>query len=87
MQDTPHLLANLVHVSWLRLRGGQPKQAAKLLGLALRHPASYSEVEHEAQPVLEALREAFGPEELDAALARGAERDLEQVVAQILAEG
>jgi tetratricopeptide (TPR) repeat protein len=87
MQDTPHLLANLAYVSWLRLRGGQPEAAARLLGLALRHPVSSSEVAHEAQPVLDLLREALGAEELEAAMARGAEMNLEQVVAQILAEG
>jgi tetratricopeptide (TPR) repeat protein len=86
MENTPQLLACLVLVSPLRLRRGQPEQAAELLGLALRHPASYSEVERDAQPVLELLREALGPEELEVALARGADRDLEQVLAQILAD-
>ena len=36
--------------------------------------------------MLELLREALGAAELEAALARGAELDLEQVVAEILAE-
>jgi len=85
IQDVPHVVNDLVWMAHLRSRAGQPERAAELLGLALRHPASYSEVDRDAQPVLEALREAFGPEELDAALARGAEMELEQVVAQILA--
>ena len=87
MQDTPHALGALVHVSRLRIRAGQPEAAAQLLGLALRHPASSSEVERDARPVLDALREALGPEGLEAALARGAEMALEQVVEVILAEG
>jgi tetratricopeptide (TPR) repeat protein len=87
MQDIPHVVSKLVLVSRLRLRGGQPEKTAELLGLALHHPASYSEVASNAQPVLEALREALGSEELEAALARGAKMELEQVVAKILAEG
>jgi tetratricopeptide (TPR) repeat protein len=86
MRDVPHTLSSMVSIAQLRSRTGQPQQAAELLGLALRHPASYSEVERDAQPVLEALREALGPEDLEAALARGAEMVLDQVVAQILAE-
>jgi hypothetical protein len=74
-------------VANLRLRGRQPLEAAHLLGLALHHPASYTEVQCMADPALEALREALDPEELEAALARGAQLDLEQVVEGILAEG
>jgi hypothetical protein len=62
-------------------------RAAELLGLVLRHPASTSEAERAAQKALEALRAELGPEELEAALARGAEMDLDQVVEEILAEG
>jgi predicted ATPase len=85
MQDTPHVVNDLVWIAHLRARAGQPQRAAELLGLALHHPASYSEVERDAQPVLELLREELGAEELQAALARGAELDLEQVVEEILA--
>ena len=86
MQDTPHALVDVVCVSRLRLRAGQPERAAELLGLALHHPASYSEVERDARPVLEMLRGALPPEELEAALARGAKLDLDAVVAEILAQ-
>ena len=60
--------------------------AAQLLGLALRHRASTSETEQDAQPVLAVLREALEPEKLEAALARRAGMALEQVVEEILAE-
>ena len=86
MQDIPHTLVYLVDMLHLRVRAGQPERAAELLGLALHHPASYSEVERAAQPVLEALREELGAEELEAALARGVGMELEQVVEEILAE-
>jgi predicted ATPase/class 3 adenylate cyclase len=86
MQDASHALSDLVPIAHLQARAGQPEGAAELLGLALQHPASYNEVELDAQPVLEALREELGTEELEAALARGAKLDLEQVVAEILAD-
>ena len=74
-------------VAQLGSHAGHLEQAAELPGLALRHPASNSEVESTAQLVLEALRAELGPEEMQAALARRAEMDLEQVMEQILAEG
>ena len=43
-------------------------------------------MERDAQPVLALLREALPAEELEAALARGAELELEQVVEEILGE-
>jgi tetratricopeptide (TPR) repeat protein len=86
-QDTPHALGDLVYIANLRSRAGQPQRAAELLGLALRHPASHSEVAHNARPVLELVRAELEPEAMEAALARGADMDLEQVVEQILAEG
>jgi tetratricopeptide (TPR) repeat protein len=86
MQDMPHVLTDLVSAAHLQARAGKPQRAAELLGLALHHPASYSEVDRDAQPVLELLREALGEEALEAALSRGAELELEQVLAEILAD-
>lgn len=77
---------NLAQVVRLRARAGQEKQAAELLGLALHHPAADATVERTREELLPSLRELLGPEELEAALARGAEMDLDQVVAEILAE-
>ncbi len=86
MKDAPHALNDLVHVAHLQARAAQAERAAELLGLALHHPASYSEVERDAQPVLELLREVLEAGELEVALARGAQLDLDQVVAEILAQ-
>jgi class 3 adenylate cyclase/tetratricopeptide (TPR) repeat protein len=86
VQDTPHALNDLVHIAHLQARAGQSERAAQLLGLALNHPASTSETELDAEPVLGLLREALGAEELEAVLARGAKLNLEQVVGEILAE-
>jgi tetratricopeptide (TPR) repeat protein len=85
MQDMPHALADLASIAHLKLRAGQPERAAELLGLALRHPATHSEIEHDSRAVLAELREALPPEQLEAALARGAKFDLDEVVGEILA--
>jgi tetratricopeptide (TPR) repeat protein len=87
MRDIPHAVADLVTTAHLYARSGARHRSAELLGLALAHPASYSEVERDAEPVLALLRAELDTGELEAALARGAEMDLEEVVAELLAEG
>ncbi len=79
-------LYNLTHVARLWARTGQHTQAAELLGLALRHSAVDMTIEQTAEKLLENLRQPLVPEELETALARGAKMDLDQVVAEILAE-
>ena len=85
IQDIPHQLSNLVRSGRLLVQEGEYERAAQILGLALHHPASYIEVEDDAQPVLEELRKALAAEELQAALERGRALDLDQVVDDILA--
>jgi hypothetical protein len=81
---TPVVLNTLVGIAHLHVRADQPEQGAELLGLALRHPASDAKVERDAAPVMAALRVALPAEELESAMARGAQLDLDQVVAEIL---
>jgi hypothetical protein len=57
------------------------------LALALHHPKSYSEAQHDAQPVLTLLGDVLGPDELEAAMGRGAQLDLEAMIEEILREG
>ncbi|KPL22102.1 MAG: hypothetical protein AMJ93_07990 [Anaerolineae bacterium SM23_84] len=85
MQAKPLALYVLAVMAQLCVRAGEPQRAGELLGVVLHHPSTDSEALEEAQPALEALREAMPPEELEAVLARGAELDLEQVVGEILA--
>jgi hypothetical protein len=61
------------------------QRAAELLGLYLRRTPEPSHPELWSKHELDMLRVALGAEVLDAALARGAELDLDQVVAEILA--
>ena len=86
IQDIPHTLISLVHIGHLLIRNCEYERAAQFLGLALSHPASNIEVEKEAQHVLAELREEMPGEELEAALERGKELDLDQVVEEILQE-
>jgi len=53
--------------------------------LALHHPATYSEVDEAARPVLEELQRELTSEELKVALEKGKALDLDQVVDEILA--
>jgi predicted ATPase len=75
----------IVGIAQLQLRAGQPERAVELIGLVLGHPASGADTAQLAEPVLEAARAALTAEALEAALARGHPRDLEAVVAELLA--
>ncbi len=66
--------------------GGKSEMAAELLGLALTHPAKSVMTKREAGPILEMLRDTLPADQLEAALERGKQLDLEQMVAQILEE-
>jgi len=70
----------------LRANAGQFEPAAELLGLLFQHPAAHNEDRFEAEPLLARLREALPPDRLEAAMARGAARDLDEVVEELLAE-
>jgi tetratricopeptide (TPR) repeat protein len=84
--SAPLTLGALAGMAHLRIRSGQPERGAELVGLALGHPASDREVRMEAEPVLDLLHAALSRDDLEAALARGAEMDLHEVVAELLAE-
>ena len=97
-----HLLAGLRLYHALEHRAGQAgilgplaalfvlrqdrARAAELLGLLFHHPATTSDSRLEAEPVLAQLRQEMPADELEAALARGAARDLDKVVRELLGE-
>jgi tetratricopeptide (TPR) repeat protein len=66
------------------VHAGCLQHGAELLGLASRLPPGWCHLEVRVEPEMALLREALGDEELEAALARGAKLDLDQVIAQIL---
>lgn len=80
----PLTLEILPGVADLYRRLDMPERAVELLGLALSHPASYSEVQVQAEPLLAELHAALDPDALDAALARGCSLDLNRVVSEIV---
>ncbi|MEW5871244.1 MAG: tetratricopeptide repeat protein [Chloroflexota bacterium] len=82
----PRVLNALAGLAGLQAMRGETIQAAELLGLALRHPASDINNAKDAEPILADLRAVMTDEELETAMERGKHLDLETVVAQILAE-
>jgi hypothetical protein len=64
---------------------GRFQRGAELLGLGFHLDPARRESELVSKRELDTLRAALGSEALEAALARGAELDLDQVVAEILA--
>jgi len=82
----PRLLEALAGLAGCYWAGGQPERAAELLGLALNHPATNSDVTQAADFVLPHLQAALPAAGLQAALARGQTLDLEATVESVLAE-
>jgi len=79
-------LCALVGFARLKALTGEPAGAAEWLGLVLAHPSCDVDVQPRADALLARLREALRPEELEAALTRGAKLTLDEVVAQVLRE-
>jgi len=69
------------------VRANEYLRAAELVGLVLDHPASSSEEQSSAEPILALLRSALLAEQLEAALARGKELVLEAVAAELTSHG
>ncbi len=80
----PLTLEILPGVASLYHQQGMPERAVLLLGLALSHPATYSEVQAQVEPLLAALRAALSAEQVAAALEQGRSLNLTQVVSEII---
>ena len=80
----PLTLEALAGIARLRTHEGHFDQAAELLGLALYHPSSNTDVQMQSEPVLAELARALPPDRLTAALRRGKLRELDQVVAALV---
>ncbi len=81
---TPLALEVLVGIARLRAGNGQPEPAAELLGLALRHPASNNDVRMQVELFIDEIAGLLPPEHMAAALERGGELLLEEVVAALM---
>jgi hypothetical protein len=82
----PRLLYAVAGFAQLRLQEGQTLRAAELLGLALHHPSSDSEIEASARPILTALRVLLPLNQLNVALLRGQTLELQQVIRELIGE-
>jgi class 3 adenylate cyclase/tetratricopeptide (TPR) repeat protein len=81
---TPLALEVLVGLARLRASNGLPEPAAELLGLALRHPASNNDVRMQIELFIDEIAGLLAPERMTAALERGGELLLEDVVAALI---
>jgi tetratricopeptide (TPR) repeat protein len=81
------VLIALAVYALLRMRAGDPQKALEWMGLVYAHPAYGLSMGEEIDPVLAEVRTGVTEEEVEAAMARGAELDLEQVITEILAKG
>lgn len=80
----PLALEILPGVAALYRKFERQEEAVMLVGLALGHPATYSEVQSQAEPLLARLREELPPDQIETALERGRVRDLADVVNEIV---
>jgi len=80
----PAAASAVIGTADLLIAKGDPEQAAELLGLVLHHPATHQMDRDRAQRLLSELESELSSEVLAAATARGRERDLDEVVAEIL---
>lgn len=83
LRDIPGLL---VYYAQLRARQGQPLAGLELLGLIQANPATTEEDHRNIKKAQGELATNLTPADVDAALARGARMNLDQVVANLLAE-
>ena len=78
------VLSALVGVASVSAVEGKAELAVEPLALALNHPATRQIDRDRAQGLLDELESELPPEVLAAATARGRNRELEKVVAEIL---
>lgn len=80
---TPGVLYTLTELAKVLIHIGQLEQALALLGLVQHHPTSSSKTQHIVDQVLADLRLQFSPDVVEAGLARGQGRKLEDIVVEI----
>jgi tetratricopeptide (TPR) repeat protein/class 3 adenylate cyclase len=80
----PRLLYVVAGFAQLSIQEGRTVEAAELLGLALQHPASDSEIEASTRPILTALRVLLPLNQLNEAMARGQTMELQAVIKRLV---
>jgi tetratricopeptide (TPR) repeat protein len=82
----PLTLDALVGVALLQSETGQADSAAELLSVILNHPSVEIDSVQLAETILDGLRRQLPAEPLETAMERGKTRELDVVVAELLAE-
>ena len=82
----PRILDALAGLAELRCKAGEHIRAGEMIGLALGHPATFSDVSAAAEPVLASLRAVLTEETLNSALERGKGLDLQAVLRELLGQ-
>jgi predicted homoserine dehydrogenase-like protein len=76
----------MVGFAWLRSKRSEKAGALELLGAALYHQAAGARVKEYAEPVVAQLKSDMAAGEWMRGLGRGTYRDLDEVVALLLAQ-
>jgi len=83
MGNLPGVLSTLGEFARLRAYELEPLEAISWLGMTLAHPALPADGRLRNRRILKELKNGLPPEDVDAALARGAELDVELLLAQV----
>ena len=84
LNAAPMILEILAGVACLRAQEGAAEPALELIGLALHHPGTNSDIKALAEPLLATLRDRLPSEVVESALARGRASDLQTTAAEML---
>jgi class 3 adenylate cyclase/tetratricopeptide (TPR) repeat protein len=80
------VLIALADYALLRKQAGDPVRGLEWMGLVYAHPLFEKTIGDEIEPMMAEVRAGIADEEVEAAMARGAELNLEEIIAEILAE-
>ena len=86
IQAIPAVLENLPGFAWIYLQKGDALRSAELARLVQHHRVTNAEIRRRLQDLLPGLKATLEADELQAALERGKELDLDTVVQELLKE-
>jgi tetratricopeptide (TPR) repeat protein len=86
VRATLQVLITLVGIAALRMREGRKDEACELLGLVLSHPSTRQWTKDRAAPLVAQLEAELPPDVFAATQECGKGHDLDQVVAELLAD-
>jgi tetratricopeptide (TPR) repeat protein len=84
LEATPYLLFTLGSVAECLAKQGENEIALELIALVLNHPASWQSSKDRAEALIESVEAELSPEVIATAHKRGAARDLEKTVTEMI---